>query len=64
MKKYKAILYGINTRYYYYWADIEIDRKTVIVIDNDGDNYKSKRSAKRAAERVAKKLNIELTWTK
>ena len=61
MKKFKAKIYGIKAAGYY-WADIEIDRKTIIVIDSDGDNYKSKRSTKRAAERVAKKLNIKLEW--
>ena len=68
MKKFKAEVFSaqesMNTRMEYY-ARIIIDNYTQIPIEPKMSfSFKSKSSAKRAANRVADKLGIELTWIK
>jgi len=65
MKKYKAHIYDWSEGYRHCNSFIHITNHVVIQIDSSvGHWFKSKSSAKRAAERVAKKLGIGLIWTK
>lgn len=63
MKKYKAYIdqYGWERANYY---PIIILSPQMIIRSAEHQYYLSRRSAKRAAERVAKKLNIGLIWEK
>lgn len=58
MKKYKARTFG---QVECYWYRIDIDKRAEITATWD---WKTRYSAKRAAERIAKKLNIKLEWEK
>lgn len=62
MKKYNAEVYSLDpsARDSFYFSII-LPRGNAIDISHQL-SYASKKSAKHAAERIAKKLNIELDW--